>query len=140
MKSYFIYTNDQQQGPFSVQDLKEMGINQGTPVWKEGFESWRKAGEIEELNLCFGSVPPPYSPNLSSTMPRPDGGRKILTAKRVGKTVLKVLVWTIVIIFAINIVGFVYNRVNADDSPYSAPPVDPEQSNPAAYLDVTGGY
>jgi membrane protease subunit (stomatin/prohibitin family) len=60
---YFIAVNGQQQGPFSLDQMKA-GIANGqvtaeTLVWKQGMASWSKAGENPETAALFGSAPPP---------------------------------------------------------------------------------
>ncbi|MCT4614300.1 MAG: SPFH domain-containing protein [Marinifilaceae bacterium] len=61
--SFFAVINGQQAGPFDMNSLKQMVMqNQLTPdvlVWREGMASWTTAGQIPELNNIFGSVPPP---------------------------------------------------------------------------------
>lgn len=49
MRTYYIHQNDQQGGPYSVDQLKEMQINPAVPVWTEGLKDWIKAREIPEL-------------------------------------------------------------------------------------------
>jgi hypothetical protein len=60
---YFMATNGQQQGPFTLTVFQEK-IGQGTLtketlVWKHGFANWTKASDVEELKPMFASVPPP---------------------------------------------------------------------------------
>jgi membrane protease subunit (stomatin/prohibitin family) len=64
---YFVAVNGQQQGPFTVAVLQQMA-QQGTLtreslVWKQGMQSWSKAGEVTDLSTVFGSTPPPLPPN-----------------------------------------------------------------------------
>lgn len=58
MKRYFIAINSKQQGPFSLEELKQQEINSNTLVWFEGLKDWVKVGEIEELQEIFISSPP----------------------------------------------------------------------------------
>lgn len=61
--SFYIVQNGQQAGPFDLNTLKNMAIqNQFTRdhlVWRQGMANWQSAKEITELNQLFGSVPPP---------------------------------------------------------------------------------
>ena len=64
---YFIIENKQQQGPFSIYELKDKGISSDTPVWAEGMNDWTPAGKVDELkdflfNTNDKSTPPPYIP------------------------------------------------------------------------------
>lgn len=55
---YFIVQNGQQQGPFTIDQLRTMGINANTPVWAQGFSEWTKAGSVVELQSILIPVPP----------------------------------------------------------------------------------
>lgn len=57
-KKYFIAEDDEQKGPFSLNELKEMGISKTTLIWKEGFEDWTEAGKIEKLQSLLKITPP----------------------------------------------------------------------------------
>lgn len=46
---FFIIENDEQRGPFTLEQLKGMLIFADTPVWHEGLSDWTKASEIAEL-------------------------------------------------------------------------------------------
>lgn len=49
MKLYFLCENNEQLGPFSFDQLIKKGINYNTPIWKEGYVGWAKAGEVDEF-------------------------------------------------------------------------------------------
>lgn len=142
MKSYFTYTNDQQQGPFSVQELKDMGITPGTPIWKVGFETWKKAGEIPELRSCFEAIPPPYNPSAIHIAPTyTEPVQKSSSAERVGRKFGKLLGWAGLIILISIVAGFIYNNTNTRSSSLlTLPVIDPEKSNPESYLRTDGTY
>ena len=57
-KKYFIAEEQEQRGPFSFNELKEMGITKNTLIWKEGFKDWLKAKKIEELSDLLLIKPP----------------------------------------------------------------------------------
>jgi hypothetical protein len=62
MKKYYIYQNNQQQGPFSIEELRNMNISPGTHVWAEGMGEWTPASQVSELiNLFRTATPPPSS-------------------------------------------------------------------------------
>lgn len=61
--SYFIAINGQQSGPFDRNQLQHL-VSQGqltreTHVWKQGMAAWELAGNVSELEVLFGNVPPP---------------------------------------------------------------------------------
>ena len=49
MKTYYIQQDNQQQGPYSIDQLKNMQISPAVPVRVEGFKNWTKAREVPEL-------------------------------------------------------------------------------------------
>ncbi len=50
---FFVVINDEQQGPFSIDQLAQMGITPVTEVWTEGMDDWLKAAEVPELDILF---------------------------------------------------------------------------------------
>lgn len=63
MKKYFIAEDDEQKGPYSFDELKEMGISKTTLIWKEGFDDWSEAGKIEKLQSLLKISPPKLPKN-----------------------------------------------------------------------------
>lgn len=143
MKYYFIYTNDHQQGPYSVQELKDLGINQGTPIWREGYDSWKKAGEIDELRVCFEMTPPPYSPNLSTPQYMPPANVKSSSFGKTLKKIGKLIMWLGLSVIILATISKIISTSQANAKSYvhePAPVLDPEKYNPTAYLVTSGGY
>ncbi|MEQ1676737.1 MAG: DUF4339 domain-containing protein [Chitinophagaceae bacterium] len=60
MKKYFLNDGTGQQGPFSIEELKEKGIAASTPIWYDGLEKWTTAGELPELDSILVHTPPPF--------------------------------------------------------------------------------
>lgn len=63
MKQYYIIRNEQQAGPYTLEELATMGITPDTVVWTEGMTDWAPAREVSELNSLFASnaqTPPSY--------------------------------------------------------------------------------
>ena len=63
---YHVGIDGQAAGPFTRSRLSELAAN-GTLtaeslVWKQGMQSWQKAGELHELSALFASQPPPLPP------------------------------------------------------------------------------
>ncbi len=63
MKIYYLYENKVSIGPFSIEELKDRKINSFTPIWCEGFETWKTAGEIEALQSIVNELPTPIEIN-----------------------------------------------------------------------------
>lgn len=59
MQQFYIHKDEQQQGPFTKDELKDLKITRDTMVWFEGEENWKKAIEIDELKDIIKNIPPP---------------------------------------------------------------------------------
>jgi hypothetical protein len=70
MKKYFLHNGTESSGPFDLEELKAKRITKNSPVWFEGMENWKTAGEIPELTSVFVVVPPPIS-SFSAVPPKP---------------------------------------------------------------------
>ena len=66
MNLYYLYENDLTIGPFTKEELKAKKITVFTPIWCEGFEKWKTAGEIEELKPILAELPKPNELNTSA--------------------------------------------------------------------------
>ena len=60
MKKYFLHNGTESSGPFSFDELRALKITKITPVWFEGMEKWKYAGDIEELYELVAITPPPF--------------------------------------------------------------------------------
>ena len=104
MEKYYLYINDEQQGPFNIEELKNKKINRNSKVWFEGLEDWKNAEDIEELKTIVASIPPPIK-TISTPPPFKKNISKSSENKIFGlnrKTFLIVL-GLIVIVFVITI-------------------------------------
>ncbi len=63
---YHVMINNQQAGPFTVQQLQGLFIqgqfNAKSYVWKQGMTDWASADQLLDLQPIFQSVPPPPPP------------------------------------------------------------------------------
>ena len=55
MASYYIIEDNQQAGPFTLDQLRSRGIGHDTSVWTEGMPNWLPASQIPELQQVLGS-------------------------------------------------------------------------------------
>lgn len=81
MKEFYVIINDQQQGPFSLEQLAELAITPQTDVWAEGMDDWQPAGDVPELTTLLQqqefiqhmnavtppAAPPPYRSSASAS-------------------------------------------------------------------------
>ena len=49
MRHYYYVDNDQQFGPFTVDELKSKRLKKSTLVWTDGMHGWVTADDIGEL-------------------------------------------------------------------------------------------
>ncbi|WP_413998019.1 GYF domain-containing protein [Flavobacterium sp. W1B] len=59
MNTYYIHNGNESSGPFGLEELKNKKITHTTPVWCQGMEDWKNAGEVTELKSILMIVPPP---------------------------------------------------------------------------------
>lgn len=52
--NYFILNGRQQQGPYTVDELRSRNITSATLVWADGMEQWTPAWQVKELQPLFG--------------------------------------------------------------------------------------
>ena len=71
----WIYLDGRQQGPFELEELLDMPVNENTKVWFEGLPKWYPAGYLAEMRPVFdGSLSrpvPPASPVVPTPPPTP---------------------------------------------------------------------
>ncbi|HLG03989.1 MAG TPA: DUF4339 domain-containing protein [Bacteroidia bacterium] len=68
MKHYYYADNEQQLGPFTIEELKSKRLKKTTLVWTDGMPDWTPADEFEELKDILISGPPPL-PKKSNASP-----------------------------------------------------------------------
>lgn len=61
MKKYYLHNGTESSGPFDIEELKVKNITKSSPVWFEGMQHWKTAGEIPELTRLFIAIPPPIT-------------------------------------------------------------------------------
>lgn len=60
--NYFIIRSGLQLGPYTIDQLRTMGITASTPIWSQGSPNWRIAADIAELQgYLLPDVPPQYA-------------------------------------------------------------------------------
>lgn len=50
---YYLFIDEEQRGPFSIEQLAEMGITPETEVWTEGMDDWKQAGDVPQLTTLL---------------------------------------------------------------------------------------
>ena len=54
----WVYLDGRQQGPYELEELFDLPVDENTKVWFDGLPRWCAAGEIEELRCLFDSNSP----------------------------------------------------------------------------------
>ncbi len=77
---YYVNINNQQAGPFNLQQLAQMvqsgQVTAQSYVWKQGMPQWEIAGNVAELQSLFAPAMPPMPsmPGGNTPPPMPGGG------------------------------------------------------------------
>lgn len=74
---FFIVENNQQAGPYSVEEMAMHGVTPSTPVWREGMADWTPAGNLPELASLFSTSRPQPQPSYQGCNPNtiPNSGQ-----------------------------------------------------------------
>jgi len=58
MKKYFYSNDNQKNGPYSFEELKNENIKKETLIWFEGLDDWTKAEYVLEIKEILELSPP----------------------------------------------------------------------------------
>ena len=50
---FYLFIDNEQRGPYSLEQLAEMGITPETEVWTEGMADWKQAGDVPQLTALL---------------------------------------------------------------------------------------
>jgi hypothetical protein len=67
MNTYYIHSGNESIGPFGLDELRSKKITKTTPVWCQGMEDWKHAGEVDELKSLLIVTPPPLKPVITAS-------------------------------------------------------------------------
>lgn len=89
MKQYYYLTGKVQNGPFSIDELKEKHLSNETLIWTEGMENWQKIKDDLELQnaLKTTSIPPPPPVEIDQPITKTEisGQIKVINEKQEAK-------------------------------------------------------
>ena len=86
--NYYIFVNNEQQGPYTLEELRARHIASDTLVWRECMAQWTAAWQVDELRQLFQTAqptPPPVQPqptpdytepNAAATVPQPQAQKR----------------------------------------------------------------
>lgn len=65
MKEYYIAHEGSRKGPFSFSELENQVFYSDTLIWKEGWDDWKKASQVPDLEPFINATPPPIKEQSS---------------------------------------------------------------------------
>lgn len=68
MEKFYIVINNEQKGPFSVNEILKMDVNQNTLGWNENYDNWTELKNIEQFKIKLSKKPPPI-PKTNDNQP-----------------------------------------------------------------------
>lgn len=108
MTNYFVIIKDEQSGPYTLDQLKNLGIHSKTMIWYEGLSDWQEAGQISELKVLFQNQPPPFKKETTvrenNTIRQHQGN----TSEKKSNSGSSSMVWSVIAITTVIIVIFVF--------------------------------
>lgn len=106
MKEYYYLTGKDQNGPFSIEELKTKGLSSEALIWSEDMVNWQKLKDLPDLfkQLNPKSTPPPPPDYLEEKITKTEvSGRLKVTTEKTPNSVIeaikpskKALTWLIV--------------------------------------------
>lgn len=111
MKEYYFLSGKNQNGPYSIEELKTKKITNETLIWTDGMDNWQKISDLPELGqaLFQGTKPPPPPPQLdeieeanSDRQIKEDTNNLSISSNKASSNKLKwLIIWTAVHLFAL---------------------------------------
>jgi len=107
-RDYFVLLNGDQQGPFSIEQLKQMyasgAITKNVSVWYDGLGDWRTIESME--NSLF--QPAQQQPKVSKILPNVSTSSELLEQqKRTNNLLFKLLLLFLVLFVVLPIIGWI---------------------------------
>jgi hypothetical protein len=113
MKIWFIRRNNENLGPYTLEDLKNLGLKKEDFIWKEGMPEWMQARTQPELNEIFTqAMPPLFSTTTNGPEQSYDGGVRNYRNKMPVNKKRSSLRWILPVLLVIGIVGFLIYQNN----------------------------
>jgi len=75
MKEFYYLSDEDQLGPFTLDELKTKNLTANTFIWTEGMPEWKLLKDIPELKSLLKPItPPPPPPKVNSLKTRKSSG------------------------------------------------------------------
>jgi hypothetical protein len=136
MKKYFIHDGKEQQGPFSIEELKLKGISSKSMIWFEGLSTWTEAQFIPELKDFIVATPPPFE-KKSTINQAFDNAKKVIDKDYVNeiekkipnKTGKKIFKYVLLFLAICGLIMLVFSLNPSEEKK--------EENNPEKYLEFS---
>ena len=141
MREYFLHNGNEQEGPFTIDELKNKNITKQTSIWYDGIAEWTIAGNIEELNVLFKTLPPEFKPSANVRPATQSLENK--APKRKGKTTLKLVGILALLVIVLIIIASASNNSDPVDETYVEKVMsieEVEKSEAQNFLAASGNY
>lgn len=63
--NYYIANNGKAEGPYTPEQLRQMGLNASTMVWNETMSGWMAAGQVPDLTPYLNGAAPFAAPGFT---------------------------------------------------------------------------
>ena len=101
MKKYYLIKDEQQQGPYSIEELQSLNIKPSTLIWADMLTDWTTAKDVPELAAILPKTPPPIPKKESVPPPPPKKAAAPTAPPKKKRTWLKVIAYIIAAILAV---------------------------------------
>ena len=87
MNKYYVMINDQQKGPYSVNEIQQMGLKNDTYVYNKILNGWKRMSEVSEFSFSQQSYEnsiesnPKITPGISSSFGNSNNYRRTNSGK-----------------------------------------------------------
>jgi len=105
MKEYYYLENNEQKGPFFLDELTNQSLTVETLIWTEGLADWTAINKIPEVhNLIKSKVAPPPIPSTNAKMnlkPTNECSSDLNNKAKSDKNISRLLIWITFHLFAL---------------------------------------
>lgn len=108
MTNYFVIIKDEQSGPYTIEQLKNLGIHAKSMIWHEGLSDWQEADKIIDLKELFQNQPPPFKKQTFVDHSQDQKSNKTRVSQNNTSSESKPVLWTVLVISALAIILLIF--------------------------------
>lgn len=110
MDKYYFIVEGIQQGPFTIDELKDKNITDTTLVWTDNMENWIEAKAIDALKIIINKKPPPIPPQIKDNLVIEQAIKNKELTRNLIKRNLKILLYS----FLFGVIFFIFHFYYTD--------------------------